>query len=171
MTALVLTITLALAAPVLAAGPSDQVGHNRDVIRLQYDLLNRGDLKAAVSYFAEDMKHQGRPVTRESRLRVLEDIYNTFPDWQMEVVDMVAADDSVVVLCKVSGTHRGIGQMTVNGSMLVGVPPTQKRFEAQHIHWYKLHDGKIVEHYAGRDDIGMMRQLGLLPPTGLPTAR
>jgi hypothetical protein len=35
---------------------------------------------------------------------------------------------------------------------------------ALHIHWYKVRNGKIVEHTANRDDIGMMRQLGLLPP-------
>jgi hypothetical protein len=27
-----------------------------------------------------------------------------------------------------------------------------------------LLDGEIVEHFANRDDVGMMRQLGLLPP-------
>jgi hypothetical protein len=29
---------------------------------------------------------------------------------------------------------------------------------------YRVLDGKIAEHFANRDDIGMMRQLGLLPP-------
>jgi hypothetical protein len=42
--------------------------------------------------------------------------------------------------------------------------PTQEHFDVQHIHWYKVRDGHIVEHTANRDDIGMMRQLGLLPP-------
>jgi len=84
---------------------------------------------------------------------------------------MVAEGDSVVVRSRVSGTHRGVGKLAVNGGMLVGVPPTQKRFEVETIHWYKLRDGKIVEHCAGRDDVGMMRQLGLLPETGLPTAK
>jgi predicted ester cyclase len=28
---------------------------------------------------------------------------------------------------------------------------------------YRVLDGKIAEHFANRDDIGMMRQLGLLP--------
>jgi SnoaL-like polyketide cyclase. len=52
----------------------------------------------------------------------------------------------------------------------VGVEPTQKHFEIQHIHWFNLRDGKIVDHYATRDDIGMMRQLGLLPTaTPAPT--
>jgi hypothetical protein len=29
---------------------------------------------------------------------------------------------------------------------------------------YRVLDGKIGEHFANRDDLGMMRQLGLLPP-------
>jgi predicted ester cyclase len=45
----------------------------------------------------------------------------------------------------------------------VGVPPTGKAFKVQHIHWYTLKDGLIIEHRANRDDIGMMQELGLLP--------
>jgi predicted ester cyclase len=67
-----------------------------------------------------------------------------------------------VVRCQVSGTHRGIGRLPMNGGMLVGVEPTGKRFEVAHIHWYKLKNGKIVDHFATRDDVGMMAQLGLL---------
>ena len=84
---------------------------------------------------------------------------------------MIAQGNAVVVRCRVSGTHRGVGKRPVNGGMLLGVEPTQKRFEVQHIHWYQLHDGKIVEHRANRDDIGMMRQLGLLPPAAPPNPR
>src|SRR5438552_6948804 len=77
---------------------------------------------------------------------------------------MVAKEDSVVMRCKVGGTHRGVGKIPVNGGMLVGVTPTGKHFETDHIHWLKFRDGKIADHYATRDDIGMMRQLGLIPP-------
>jgi predicted ester cyclase len=47
--------------------------------------------------------------------------------------------------------------------MLVGVQPTGRSFEVQHIHMYQVLDGKITEHFANRDGVGMMRQLGLLP--------
>jgi hypothetical protein len=52
--------------------------------------------------------------------------------------------------------------------MLVGVPPTGKRFEVSHIHWYTLRDEKIVAHYGNRDDISMMQQLGLMPTSLTP---
>ena len=100
---------------------------------------------------------------------VLNDIFTTSPDWHVEVVEMVAKGDSVVMRCKVSGTHRGVGKIPVNGGMLVGVAPTGKHFQTDHIHWLKFRDGKIADHYATRDDIGMMRQLGLVPPPATPS--
>jgi len=141
---------------------------NEEIIRRNLDNLNRGDLKAFLQDFAEDVKNFNVAMGREGIRRGVEDIVTTFPDWRMEIVEMVAQGDSVVTLLKVSGTHRGVGKLPMNGGMLVGVEPTQKHFEVQHIHWYKIRDGKIVEHTATRNDIGMMRQLGLLPPTGLP---
>ena len=58
----------------------------------------------------------------------------------------------------------GTSRYHVDGGMLVGVNPTGRTFEVQHIHMYRVLGGKIAEHFANRDDVGMMRQLGLLPP-------
>ena len=68
----------------------------------------------------------------------------------------------MVVRCKESGTHLGVQKLPVNGGLLIGLPPTHKHFEVEVIHWYKMRDGKIVDHYGARDDIGMMEQLGVL---------
>ena len=99
-------------------------------------------------------------------LRIVEDIYTTFPDWRQELIDIVAEGDTVVVRSRVCGTHRGVGKLPVNGGLLVGVPPTEKSFIVEHIHWYVMRDGQVVDHYATRDDLGMMRQLGLVTPNG-----
>lgn len=136
---------------------------NLEVIINCHEKLNKGDLNASLEYFAENTSNHGIMVGREGIKMVLEDIYKTFPDWRFEIAEILAKDDSVIVRTTVKGTHLGKGEFPVNGGMLVGVEPTGKNFEAQHIHWYKLRDGKIIEHYANRDDIGMMQQLGLLP--------
>jgi predicted ester cyclase len=49
-----------------------------------------------------------------------------------------------------------------DGGLLKDVPPTGKSFSVQHIHWYRLRNGKVAEHTANRDDVGMMVQLGLI---------
>jgi predicted ester cyclase len=46
---------------------------------------------------------------------------------------------------------------------IMGIPPTGRRIEVTEIHIYRLEDGKAVEHRVGRDDMGAMRQLGVIP--------
>jgi predicted ester cyclase len=95
--------------------------------------------------------------------RIFEDIYTTFPDWHVDIKDIAASGDYVIVREVTSGTHKGVGKIPVNGGMLVGVAPTQKHFAIDAIHWFTVKQGKIVDHYATRDDLAMMEQLGLSP--------
>jgi len=44
------------------------------------------------------------------------------------------------------------------------MPPTGKRSAARQSHWYRVESGKLVEHWATRDDLSAMLQLGLVPP-------
>jgi hypothetical protein len=46
---------------------------------------------------------------------------SAFPDFEMEIVDLIAEDDRVAALFKCSGTHRG---------EWLGLPPSGRRFEA-----------------------------------------
>jgi len=163
MRATVVVSVFALSMPLASCQTDGLEMQNQEVVRRYVAHINRGDAKAAAAEYATDAKNFGRPVGREGIETRLEDIFTTFPDWHMEILEMTAAGQVVVVRCQVSGTHRGVGTMALNG-MPVGAAPTGKRFEVTHIHWHTLRDGKIVEHYANRDDLGMLRQLGLLPP-------
>jgi predicted ester cyclase len=98
---------------------------------------------------------------------VLGEIKTNFPDARLTTLNSVAEGDWVVLRCSYTGTHRGMSHFPVDGGMLVGIEPTGRSFEVQHIHMYRMLDGKIA-HFANRDDVGMMRQLGLLPPTSSP---
>ena len=160
-----LVATLLAASPLITtAQTTNDTKANQGVARHFFERSNANDIPGMLSDLAEDAKNFGRSVGRDGFRRVLEDIFTTFPDWHVEIVEMVTEGDSVVMRCKVSGTYRGTGKIPVNGGMLVNVAPTGKHFETDHIQWLKFRDGKIVDHYATRDDIGMMRQLGLLPP-------
>ena len=134
---------------------------NEQAVRRYYEAMNRGDAKAAAAAFSADAKNFGRPVGRQGIEDRLVDIFTTFPDWHMELVDIVASGDDVIVRARVTGTHRGVSKMPLNG-MPVGAAATGKRFEVSHMHWQTLKGGQIVEHYAHLDDLGMLKQLGLL---------
>lgn len=123
--------------------PADVTARNEAVVRANLEKINRGDTTGAAADWAEVAENFGRPIERADVATVLEDILATFPDYRMDIVEMVAAGDAVVVRCNVSGTHRELGV----------------RNKLVHINWYTLRDGKIVQRWATRDDDGMMRQL------------
>ena len=54
---------------------------------------------------------------------------------------------------------------TGDGAIDTVFPPTGKTFAATQSHWFRIEDGKITEHWANRDDLGMAKQLGWIPPT------
>jgi hypothetical protein len=48
------------------------------------------------------------------------------------------------------------------GNRHAGMAPGTGRTQS---HWFRLEDGRIIEHWANRDDLGMARQLGWIPPS------
>jgi predicted ester cyclase len=84
-----------------------------------------------------------------------------FPDLHMEIELLAADGDVVAALVQSEGTNLG----PLNGVM----PPTGKRFSARQSHWFRVSDGKLVEHWATREDLPAMMQLGVIGPPGHPT--
>lgn len=62
---------------------------------------------------------------------------------------MAVEGDDVVVRCRVSGTHRGVGRLPVDGGELVGAEPPGNRFEVRHVHRYTV--GVTAAHRRRRD--------------------
>jgi steroid delta-isomerase-like uncharacterized protein len=139
-----------------------QHGDSLDFVRRHYEKWSTGDDAGALAEdYAEEACNFGHPVGRAVYRQVFEDIYRTFPDLTITVEDMLAQGGDAIVRLQVSGTHLGIAQLPLHGGKLVGVPPTGKQFEVSQIHWHKLRDGLFIDHYAVRDDLTMMSQLGL----------
>lgn len=76
-----------------------------------------------------------------------------FADLRIEPLDVIAERDKVVIRARLSGRQVG---------PFAGMPVTGREFAVEHTHIVRILDGKIVEHWANRDDAGMMRQLGVL---------
>jgi predicted ester cyclase len=83
-----------------------------------------------------------------------------FPDLHMTIEAMIAEGDIVAVRVLSEGTNLG----ALNGV----VPPTAKRFEARQSHWFRVANDKLVEHWATREDLPTMLQLGIIQPPGGP---
>ncbi len=142
---------------------------NKMVIQQMFAAVEREGLAAQAAFFADQVTNHGMLVDRDSIHAVLQDIVTAYPDVKFEPINIIAENDWVVVRCLLSGTHRGLGEHPfVHEGVLAGIPPTSKSVRVQHIHMFRLEDAQIVEHWANREDVLMMRQLGLLPPLVTP---
>ena len=165
MRSLLIVSLLAIAVPPIQAqdAASDTASRNREVLRQYGELGRSGQYDKQAALWAPVGINNGRPTRPDLIRTTLEDIHRTFPDYRSEVVETFVQGDIIVTMSRVTGTHLGVAQTTFNGGLLKGARPTGKRFEVLHTHWWKFKDGKIVWHQGVRDDLGMMRQLGLIP--------
>ena len=125
--------------------------------RLVDEVYNDNDLDVLDELVAQDIiNHSAVPEHQhgiEGFRHVNEWVRAAFSDVHYEIEDMIAEGDMVACRITVSGTQDGEFQ---------GNPPTGKRFSVDHVHWHCLADGKLVERWAVRDDLGAAQQLGLL---------
>ncbi len=73
-----------------------------------------------------------------------------FTDQKWEIHQTVTEGDTVVMHCTHSGVHTGDW---------FGMPASGRRFAYNQMHIVRFEDGVGVEHWAVRDDAGLMRQL------------
>ena len=79
------------------------------------------------------------------------------PDLHITTDDLIAEGDQVVKRWTARGTHKGD---------FMGVPATGNRIEVTGIEIYRIAGGKIVEIWGVMDSLGLMQQLGVIPPMG-----
>jgi steroid delta-isomerase-like uncharacterized protein len=82
------------------------------------------------------------------------EIWNALPDGELQLHEVVAADDLVACRVTIDGTH---------AARLLDVPPTGRRLHLEAITILRFRDGRIIERWNRQDDAGLMAQLGLLP--------
>ncbi len=88
-----------------------------------------------------------------------------FPDLKMTIEAIVAEADLASVRIVATGTNLGL----LNGML----PPTGRAFRAEQCHWFRIADGRLAEHWAIRDDLTAMLQLGAIArpsPAAAPAA-
>ncbi len=132
---------------------------NKQLVLQALAALDRGDADAVAELHHPDyVNHEatsGRQRGPEGARATAVFLNRTFQDMHHEPLDAVAEGDLVVIRAQASGRH--VGEID-------GFPATGRTFSVQHIHIFRLADGKISEHWACRDDLGAVRQLGLVPP-------
>ena len=127
--------------------------------RLAQDVFSAGDMAAfdeliADSYVNHNMPVPGIPGTKAGFKQVVQATRQAFPDVQVHIQDMVAEGDLVVFHDTVQATSTGD---------FLGIPPTGKPLGWTEIHFLRVANDQIVEHWTNFDQFGILKQLGAIP--------
>lgn len=131
------------------------------VHRLYEEVFNRGNLTAAdtvvAANFVEHEEFPGLAPGLEGFKQMVAMLRAGFPDARMTADVMLAEGDLVTSRYIFKGTHRGA---------FMDIPPTGKEVTMTGIEILRFAGGKVVEHWGNSDTMGLMQQLGVIPPSG-----
>jgi len=127
--------------------------------RLLDEVANKGNIALIDELVSPGvLEHEAFPglsPDREGVKQFFTRIRQAFLDLRVTIHDEIAEGDKVVFRETWSGTHKG---------EFVGVAPTGKKVSFGTIDIVRIADGKIVEHWGQTDTMGLMQQLGVIPP-------
>ena len=132
---------------------------NRTLIQRFYDEgWTQNNLDVYDELVNEDFEdHQalpGLPPGREGFKMLNVMFRSAFPDLRVDIDNVVAEEDKVGCRWRSTGTHQG---------ELFGIPPTGNKVDVTATVFYRVEDGRLAEGWISRDDVGLMRQLGVIP--------
>ena len=119
---------------------------NKAMVQRLMDAINTGDMAIVDELFTPEL---ASPTKRSFTA-----FRSAFPDWHMEIAELVAEGNTVVGRFRCSGTNQGDFK---------GVPSTGKRMEVDEVYFLRVEGGKFVDFWGLEDDLTRMRQLGLIP--------
>lgn len=124
-------------------------------------LLAGGEEELAASLIHPDfVNYEADPERRAGPAGVLATgrwLRSCFGGLSYEIDRVLVDGDMAAAFVTMSGTHEG--------GLPPGAPATHKPFAVKHVHLVRFaDDGRALEHWAVRDDLGLAIQAGLLPP-------
>jgi steroid delta-isomerase-like uncharacterized protein len=127
------------------------------------EALNHGNLDFARQHTAQNyVEHDPVPGQEPGWAgfeKWLVDFRKAFPDMHITVDDIIAKGDKVIIRSTMTGTQKG---------PMNGMPPTNKSVKVEGIDIIRIVDGKQTDHWGQTDIVGLMTQLGMMPPMDAP---
>jgi 4-oxalocrotonate tautomerase family enzyme len=152
------------AAPQSGAKLTEEqrVQRNREVIHRFYRAVNGKQREVFYEIVHPDFVNHGGAsgdiVGPKALVDSLDPFFAAMPDWHVSEDYVVAQGDRVASRGTITGTHLG---------SFMGIPPTGKKLSWTGIIIYRLDDdGKVIERWQDFDAMGMLTQMGVIPPMG-----
>ena len=129
------------------------------VRRFADDVINKGHMDAAAQFVWEDVVEQvplpGQGPGLDGLKDILRSMRAAFPDLDFSIKEQITEGDKVASRFEWTGTHHG---------EFLGVPATGKPVRVWGMVIDRLEQGRIKETRILMDTLGLMIQLGVIPP-------
>ena len=146
-------------------GVSVPASSNEAVLRRVYE---QGIVKGNLSVLDESLDrnfvdHEPLPPGFKPGVEGVKQLFTAlrtgFPDLQVTMNDVANQGDKVWARATFTGTHKGT---------FLNIPPTNKKVSFELIDILRFSGGRVAEHWGVIDNLGMLQQLGAVPPPGQP---
>ena len=132
---------------------------NKALVRRFYEEIDKGNLAAMDELVAEDyIDHSPPPfpglASGRAGLKQAFEIFWVATPGQHHIEEQIAEGDKVVTRIRVTGAHE---------DDLPGISKTGNRLETTATVTHRIEDGMLAEKWSNKDELGFMRQLGLIP--------
>jgi steroid delta-isomerase-like uncharacterized protein len=155
-----------LASPPVCSGEENAMTNtetNKDIVRRFVDVVkNRRNLDKLGDFFAADFVEHNTVVASfgkgvDGYRNFLGHLFEAFPDDRVDIELITGDGDVVSYRASETGTHR---------AEFLKIPATGKSAKWTEIHFMRMSEGKVVEHWVDVDIFGWFQQLGVIPPMG-----
>lgn len=151
-------VCVVLLMPAALEARSDEASHRAAVVSMFEQGWNLGETDVFGSTIAKsvDFHYAGshRVVSRQEMSAIVLRWREAFPDLQITIDEILAEEDIVAARMTWSGTHQGSWR---------GVEPTGKTATMAMMMFFRFENGLLVELWEVDDQLGLRKQLGLVP--------
>jgi steroid delta-isomerase-like uncharacterized protein len=139
--------------------PTDIEANKNVYRRMVEEVVNKGNFDVVEELFHDEyvdhVAPPGTPPGFEGVKAIFKMFRTGFPDVKFTIDEMIGEGDYVATLVHGEGTHTG---------QFVEFPPSGKHAIWRSVGFFRIEDGKIIEHWGIPDLLGLLIQIGVIPP-------
>jgi len=130
---------------------------NKELVKGLIEEFNKGNIEAwrklcALEFAYYQPSETTEPMSLEETIEAFQRVYQGFPDYSWNILELFAKRDKVVARTIFTGTHEG---------EYGGMPATGNKIKLSIISIFQFKDGKWIETREEENILGLMRQLGM----------
>jgi steroid delta-isomerase-like uncharacterized protein len=157
MRALLIALLLLAAA---STGSAADLEANKQLYRdFLETVVNKRQPDAIGRFLADDLIEHNATIAQAGRKKFLASVLAGFSDYHGEIQEIMAEGNKIVVRTLWTGTQDG---------PFLGLPPSGRKLKFTTADFFRIENGKLVEHWDVVDSLPRAVALGLVPPPQTP---